>query len=172
VQADGRPLKLRADDFRDDLKRAGVVRTQLFERNEARRPIRVHDLRATFVTLSLASGKSETWVADRTGHRSSEMINRYRSSARTHEELALGNVKPLVEAIPELRSEAHGGHQVGTNRDAGADERARLVVTIARIFQAFIAEREGFEPSVPLRVHMISNHAPSATRSSLRDRRP
>ena len=29
------------------------------------------------------------------------------------------------------------------------------------------AEREGFEPSVPLRVHMISNHAPSATRSSL-----
>ena len=30
-----------------------------------------------------------------------------------------------------------------------------------------VAEREGFEPSVPLRVHMISNHAPSATRSSL-----
>ena len=33
------------------------------------------------------------------------------------------------------------------------------------------AEREGFEPSVPLRVHMISNHAPSTTRSSLPDRR-
>ena len=30
------------------------------------------------------------------------------------------------------------------------------------------AEREGFEPSVPLPVHMISNHAPSTTRSSLR----
>jgi hypothetical protein len=29
------------------------------------------------------------------------------------------------------------------------------------------AEREGFEPSVPLQVHMISNHAPSATRSPL-----
>src|SRR5271163_3098602 len=29
------------------------------------------------------------------------------------------------------------------------------------------AEREGFEPSVRLPVHMISNHAPSATRSSL-----
>ena len=30
------------------------------------------------------------------------------------------------------------------------------------------AEREGFEPSVPFRIHMISNHAPSATRSPLR----
>jgi hypothetical protein len=30
------------------------------------------------------------------------------------------------------------------------------------------AEREGFEPSVRLPVHMISNHAPSATRSPLR----
>jgi hypothetical protein len=31
------------------------------------------------------------------------------------------------------------------------------------------AEREGFEPSVPLPVHMISNHAPSTTRSSLQE---
>src|SRR5262249_44238895 len=36
-----------------------------------------------------------------------------------------------------------------------------------RLAEAF-AEREGFEPSVPLPVHMISNHAPSTTRSSLR----
>ncbi len=31
-----------------------------------------------------------------------------------------------------------------------------------------MAEREGFEPSVPLRVHMISNHAHSTTLSPLR----
>src|SRR5690606_16529655 len=30
------------------------------------------------------------------------------------------------------------------------------------------AERVGFEPTVPLRAHLISNQAPSATRSSLR----
>src|SRR5258706_13142354 len=30
-----------------------------------------------------------------------------------------------------------------------------------------LAERAGFEPAIPLRVHMISNHAPSATRSPL-----
>src|SRR5688572_19637442 len=30
------------------------------------------------------------------------------------------------------------------------------------------AERVGVEPTVPLRIHLISNQAPSATRSSLR----
>ena len=33
-----------------------------------------------------------------------------------------------------------------------------------------MAEREGFEPSVRLPAHVISNHAPSATRSPLRCR--
>ena len=33
-----------------------------------------------------------------------------------------------------------------------------------------VAEREGFEPSVRLPAHVISSHAPSATRSSLRSR--
>jgi hypothetical protein len=31
-----------------------------------------------------------------------------------------------------------------------------------------VAEREGFEPSVPLRTHMISNHAHSTTLPPLR----
>ncbi len=33
-----------------------------------------------------------------------------------------------------------------------------------------MAEREGFEPSVRLPAHVISNHAPSATRSPLLSR--
>jgi integrase len=93
-----------ADDLRRDLRTAGVLRSVLFERSEARRPIRAHDLRATFVTVSLANGRTETWVADRTGHRSSVMINRYRRAARTWAELGLGPLAPLDEAIPELRS--------------------------------------------------------------------
>lgn len=60
------------------LKVAKVGRAELFERTDARRPIRVQDLRATFVTLSLAIGKSEMWVSDRTGHKSSVMHARYR----------------------------------------------------------------------------------------------
>jgi integrase len=65
-----------ADALQADLKAAEVKRPELFERSDVRRPIRVHDLRATFVTLSLANGRTEAWVADRTGHRSSVMINR------------------------------------------------------------------------------------------------
>jgi hypothetical protein len=86
----------------------------LFERGPNRLPIRHRDLRATFVTTSLANGKTETWVADRTGHKSSTMINRYRRRARTHRELGLGPLAPLVAAIPELAVVAHPmGQRVG-----------------------------------------------------------
>jgi len=64
--------------------------------------VRAYDLRATFVTLSLANGKSEAWVSRRTGHRSSQMINRYRRIAESVAELNLGELLPLNEAIPEL----------------------------------------------------------------------
>lgn len=65
--------------------------------------LRAHDLRASFVTVNLALGKSEAWITDRTGHKSSQMIYRYKRAARTHKELNLGSFDPLHEAIPELR---------------------------------------------------------------------
>jgi integrase len=105
-QEGGRPLYVDqfARKLRADLRAAGVGRPELFERSAVRQPLRVHDLRATFVTVSLANGKTETWVADRTGHRSSAMINRYRRrrAARTWAELSLGPLTALDEAIPEL----------------------------------------------------------------------
>jgi integrase len=88
-----------AEAFRADLATAKIDRAELFERSATRRPIRVHDLRATFVTLSLAAGRSETWVADRTGHRSSVMINAYRRAARHAAELGLGELAPLDGAL-------------------------------------------------------------------------
>jgi len=88
--------------LRADLKTAGVTRAELFERTAVRQPLRVHDLRATFVTVNLANNKTETWVADRTGHRSSSMINRYRRQARTWAELGLGRLTELDVALPEL----------------------------------------------------------------------
>ena len=54
------------------------------------------------MTLSLSAGRSESWIADRTGHRSSAMINRYERTARSFAELDLGSPVPLSEAIPEL----------------------------------------------------------------------
>jgi excisionase family DNA binding protein len=89
--------------LRKYLQEAGVNRPQLFEHGETRVQLRAHDLRASFVTTSLALGRSETWVTDRTGHKSSQMIYTYKRAARTHAELSLGGFEPLQEAIPELR---------------------------------------------------------------------
>ena len=91
-----------AEAFREHLALADITRIELFEKTKQRRPVRAHDLRATFVTLALAAGRSEAWVADRTGHRSSTMINRYRRAARTAAELNLGTLDPLVLALPDL----------------------------------------------------------------------
>jgi integrase len=116
-----------AETFRVDLTRAKVDRTELFDETATRKQIRVHDLRATFVTLALAAGRSEAWVADRTGHKSSTMINRYRRAARTASELDLGSLSPLDEAIPELRQSklAHGGGpEGGPNRRQEAQKPA------------------------------------------------
>jgi integrase len=91
-----------AERLREHLLAAGVKRPQLFEATNNRIALRAHDLRATFVTLSLAQGKSEAWITDRTGHKSSQMIYRYKRAARTVAELNLGALAPLNEAIPEL----------------------------------------------------------------------
>lgn len=109
-----------AEQLRADLKAAGVNRAELHENGENTRKMRVHDLRGTFVTLSLANGKTETWVADRTGHASSIMINRYRRAARTAAELALGPLVPLSAAVPDLPHDAQGG-------PTGGPEHRRMV---------------------------------------------
>jgi hypothetical protein len=90
--------------LRTHLQKAGGIRAELFERTPRRAPMRAHDLRATFVTLALATGRTETWVCDRTGHRSSQMLNKYRRAARTAAELGLGWLAPLDQRIPEFAS--------------------------------------------------------------------
>ncbi|HRI71823.1 MAG TPA: tyrosine-type recombinase/integrase [Polyangium sp.] len=88
-----------AERYRAHLLAAGITREVLFERSEMRQPVRLHDTRATFITVALANGKNEAWVQDRTGHRSSVMINRYRRAARTVAELRLGDFRRLDEAL-------------------------------------------------------------------------
>jgi integrase len=98
---DGVPLNVEhlADQLRRDLWRVGVRRPQLHENTKGRQRIRAYDLRATFVTISLATGKTETWISDRTGHRSHAMIETYRRRSRTWN---VGVLAPLHEWIPEL----------------------------------------------------------------------
>ena len=65
--------------------------------------LRGHDLRATFITLALAYGETDDWVRQRTGHKSSQMITRYRRAASHAEELELGWLYPMHKIIPELK---------------------------------------------------------------------
>ena len=102
VDDTGAPFMARCEQLQAHLRSAGVERPAVFTRDAERQPIRVHDLRATFITIALANGASEAFIADRTGHKSSLMINRYRRAARTASELGLGDLAPLDTAIPEL----------------------------------------------------------------------
>ena len=117
-----------AERFRAHLKAAGVTRAALFERSDTRMQMRLHDLRATFVTLALANGQTETWVADRTGHKSSGQINGYRRTARTAAEMRLGWLAPLDQAIPELRAKgpSSGPGEVPPRSATRGESRRRL----------------------------------------------
>ena len=84
---------------------------------------------ATMITIALAMGRSETWVADRTGHKSSTMINRYSRAARTAAELGLGDLTPLDVAIPELPASSSDSPSGGTGSNGDAPPR-RVVMTI------------------------------------------
>lgn len=95
-----------ADAFRSHLELAGVKRAELFERSSTRRRVRFHDLRATFVTVALAAGRTEAWVTARTGHRSSGQVATYRRLAQTFTDVGAGWFASMVDAIPELAEDA------------------------------------------------------------------
>ncbi|MGH7440448.1 MAG: tyrosine-type recombinase/integrase, partial [Polyangiaceae bacterium] len=115
----GERIKL-APMLRQGLELAGVARSELVKPMPGRLMMRAHDLRGTFVTLALAAGRTEAWVTDRTGHRSSKMIYLYKRSARTAAELELGWLAPLDEAIPELvPSDRQGANGVQTGGQRG-----------------------------------------------------
>jgi len=112
-----------------DLRTAGITRSELFERTASRQPIRLHDLRATFVTVSLANGKTEQWVMDRTGHKSSQMIALYARQARSWAELNLEPLLPLDTLLPEMmRLEAsQPGPSTRSASHAPASRRGRKI---------------------------------------------
>ena len=173
IMQNGVPLYVEqlADDLRTDIERADITRPELFERSKTRRRIVAHALRAGFVTVALANGKSEAWVSSRTGHRSSTMINRYRRAAETHVEANLGWFAPMFAAVPELADVAMAQAFIAacevlsarprTRPNSGGNDSGAM---------GNLAESKGFEPLVPLQAHLISNQAPSATRTALRRR--
>src|SRR5213075_1591234 len=78
-----------------------VTRARLFQKCKNTLRFGAHAFRHSFATRSLATGRSDDWVRQRTGHTSPELLT-YPEAARALEELELGDVAPLVTAIPEL----------------------------------------------------------------------
>jgi len=142
--------------LRADLIAAGVDRPELHATTKARLRLRVHDLRGTFVTVSLANGATESWISDRTGHKSSAMINRYKRAARSVSELGLGRLKPMAEAIPEFVAakppeptpEGEPG-EPDLSRDLSRGEQSSAALAgPSHETPAKLAESKGFEPLV------------------------
>lgn len=94
----------------------GIGRPELSEDTDERHQTRAQDARSTSNPVALGNGRSETYVADRTGRRSSIMINRCRRAARTFAELPLGDLASLDEAIPELGGQDKGRATGGGRR--------------------------------------------------------
>jgi integrase len=95
-----------AAQLRDDLKLyAKVDRPKLYVRSKSRLRLRAHDLRATFITVSLANGRTWEWCQQRTGHGDS-MKQKYRRTAATWVAQQQGDLAPLHLALPEFADHA------------------------------------------------------------------
>jgi len=103
IDENGGPLDLDnfADRVRDHLRAAELDRADLYSTGPLKRPFGTHCFRRSFVTRSLALGRNEDWVRQRTGHTSDELL-KYRQAARAFADLDLGELTPLDQAIPEL----------------------------------------------------------------------
>jgi integrase len=78
-----------------------VKRPRLYQKGTNTLRFGTHGFRHSFATRSLATGKTDDWVRQRTGHTSDELLT-YRESAKALEELHLADVQPLINAIPKL----------------------------------------------------------------------
>jgi hypothetical protein len=61
----------------------GCVGRRSSSEARVRQPVRAHDLRATFVTIALALGKTETWISDRSPGRN--LVHRGARRSRTQQ---------------------------------------------------------------------------------------
>lgn len=92
-----------AAHFKTDLGRAGVLarRPELLG-TDALASVRQHDLRALCVTIAMAAGMSDDYIAARTGHADRGMMERYRRNADVLAATGRAHLTPLEAAIPEF----------------------------------------------------------------------
>jgi integrase len=154
-------VKHLAETFRAHVVRAELWRSE-FDKAPNRMRLRFHDVRAGFVSWALATGRSEAWVTDRTGHTSSAMLYRYKRRARAQEELEIGEPLSLLVVIPELQPQ--GGSGAGPGETAPPTPDQNDVSSAGGVFRFRRREACGFnsrpvhsdaadtpDPGVPLR---------------------
>jgi hypothetical protein len=113
--------------MRAALVAADADRPELWTPPRGQMGLRLHDARASFVTVALVNGRTEEWVRRRSKHKSSA-IERYRRQLGTWRELSLGDWTPLDEAIPEIAEQvaklaaAERGGESGEGPRASAND--------------------------------------------------
>jgi hypothetical protein len=141
VTTDGAAIEPReaTESYRAMLRAALVAhdcdRPELWTAGHGRRVLRLHDARASFVTVALVNGRSEDWVRRRSKHKSSA-IERYRRVLGTFRELELGDWVPLDVAIPEIATVVAESAAAKTAADAAASIPIRtppLTLTRTRV---------------------------------------
>jgi hypothetical protein len=68
-------------------------------RSPAGRRTETRQARGASRSVSLAEGKSETWIRDRTAHKTTTMIDRYRRTAPQFQELGVAGLVAIVDAL-------------------------------------------------------------------------
>ena len=112
-------VQLAAKRLRRHLTLAGRHDPRLHESKGRRRKIRAHDTRATFVVFSKLEGRSESWIMDRTGHTSSEMIQRYDRLSRAAQGAEWAPLGRLDVALG-LDGTTGPGRRLGEGPEGGA----------------------------------------------------
>jgi hypothetical protein len=90
---------LSLDDFEQVMREVPARARNGKPRRNTRRPVRLHDLRASMVSVALANHRPEEQIRRRTGHTSSA-LERYRRVAGTLKELNLGDWAPSTKPFP------------------------------------------------------------------------
>ena len=116
-----------AEAFRADLLTAGIDRVELHDTSSPfRRPVRLHDLRASMVTSPWRTAGPRNGSAAGPATRRAPS-NATAGVAATLRELTLGDWKPLDEAIPELVvAAAKGGFSGSSPRKSDPRDRRFL----------------------------------------------
>ena len=96
--------------FRRDLEKAGFKerRPELWINDDRQKQVVAHCLRALFVTVSLAAGKPDKYIRQRTAHCSERMQETYEQDVDLFREKGWKGLGALDETIPELAAVARG----------------------------------------------------------------